>query len=50
MENFPSFAKAAWQTDSGAQTFCLPIASVIRVLLQCRHLQHLGADAAPNPC
>ncbi|WP_279474514.1 ABC transporter substrate-binding protein [Aeromonas caviae] len=30
MENFPSFAKAAWQTDSGAQTFCLPIASVIQ--------------------
>ena len=24
MENFPSFAKAAWQTDTGAQTFCLP--------------------------
>ncbi len=30
MENFPSFAKAAWQTDTGAQTFCLPIASVIQ--------------------
>ncbi len=29
MENFPNFAKAAWQTDSGAQMFCLPIASVI---------------------
>ena len=29
MENFPSFAKAAWQTDSGAQNFCLPLASVI---------------------
>lgn len=30
MENFPSFAKAAWQTDTGAQVFCLPIASVIQ--------------------
>ncbi|OEE90027.1 sugar ABC transporter substrate-binding protein [Enterovibrio norvegicus FF-162] len=29
MENFPSFALAPWQTDSGAQTFCLPMASVI---------------------
>ncbi|GIB13011.1 ABC transporter substrate-binding protein [Vibrio cholerae] len=29
MENFPSFAQAPWQTDSGAQTFCVPIASVI---------------------
>ena len=29
MENFPSFAQAAWQTDSGAQNFCLPLASVI---------------------
>ncbi|MGL4752928.1 MAG: ABC transporter substrate-binding protein [Aeromonadaceae bacterium] len=30
MENFPSFAKSAWQTDTGAATFCLPIASVIQ--------------------
>ena len=30
MENFPSFAKAAWQTDTGAQGFCLPVASVIQ--------------------
>ncbi|MGF1767759.1 ABC transporter substrate-binding protein [Enterovibrio makurazakiensis] len=29
MENFPSFALSPWQTDSGAQTFCLPMASVI---------------------
>ena len=29
MENFPSFALGPWQTDSGAQTFCLPMASVI---------------------
>ncbi|RXJ73642.1 sugar ABC transporter substrate-binding protein [Veronia nyctiphanis] len=29
IENFPSFAQAPWQTDSGAQTFCLPMASVI---------------------
>lgn len=30
MENFPSFARAAWQTDTGAQTYCLPVASVIQ--------------------
>ncbi|GAA4504106.1 ABC transporter substrate-binding protein [Pseudaeromonas paramecii] len=30
LENFPRFARSAWQTDSGAQTFCLPIASVIQ--------------------
>ncbi|MCE2595845.1 ABC transporter substrate-binding protein [Motilimonas cestriensis] len=29
MGNFPNFAKAAWQTDNGAQSFCLPMASVI---------------------
>ncbi|HGE6058254.1 TPA: ABC transporter substrate-binding protein [Vibrio cholerae] len=29
MENFPSFAQAPWQTDSRAQTFCVPMASVI---------------------
>ncbi len=29
MENFPSFPQAPWQTDSGAQTFCVPMASVI---------------------
>ncbi|MCD8547413.1 MAG: ABC transporter substrate-binding protein, partial [Aeromonadaceae bacterium] len=30
LENFPRFARSAWQTDTGAQTFCLPIASVIQ--------------------
>ena len=30
MENFPRFAQSAWQTDTGAQTFCLPVASVIQ--------------------
>lgn len=29
MENFPSFAVDPWKTDSGAQTFCLPMAAVI---------------------
>ncbi|WP_163134569.1 ABC transporter substrate-binding protein [Agarivorans sp. Alg241-V36] len=29
MENFPSFAQAAWQTDSGASSFCLPLGSVM---------------------
>ncbi|MFD2177371.1 ABC transporter substrate-binding protein [Veronia pacifica] len=33
IENFPSFAQAPWQTDSGAQTFCLPMASVIHGFL-----------------
>ena len=27
--NFPEFALAAWQTDDGAATFCVPMASVI---------------------
>ncbi|MBX3567311.1 MAG: carbohydrate ABC transporter substrate-binding protein [Rhizobiaceae bacterium] len=29
MENFSSVAKSAWQTDDGAATFCVPMASVI---------------------
>ena len=29
MANFSSVAKAAWQTDDGAATFCMPMASVI---------------------
>ncbi|RVV97650.1 carbohydrate ABC transporter substrate-binding protein [Mesobaculum littorinae] len=29
LENFPDFAKAAWSTDDGANTFCVPMASVI---------------------
>ena len=29
MKNFSDVAKAAWQTDDGASTFCVPIASVI---------------------
>ena len=29
LENFPEFALAAWQTDDGAATFCVPMASVI---------------------
>ncbi|MCT8997389.1 ABC transporter substrate-binding protein [Chelativorans intermedius] len=29
LENFPSVAKAAWSTDDGAETFCVPMASVI---------------------
>ncbi len=29
LENFPEVAKAAWTTDDGATTFCLPMASVI---------------------
>ncbi|MCG7499996.1 ABC transporter substrate-binding protein [Vibrio sp. Of7-15] len=29
MENFPGFAVDPWKTDSGAQTFCLPMAAVI---------------------
>ncbi len=29
MDNFPSVAKAAWSTDDGKVTFCVPMASVI---------------------
>jgi raffinose/stachyose/melibiose transport system substrate-binding protein len=29
MENFDSVAKAAWQTDDGKSSFCVPMASVI---------------------
>ncbi len=29
MANFSSVAKSAWQTDDGAATFCMPMASVI---------------------
>ncbi len=29
LENFPDFALAAWSTDDGKQTFCVPMASVI---------------------
>ncbi len=29
MNSFSDVAKAAWQTDDGAQTFCVPMASVI---------------------
>jgi raffinose/stachyose/melibiose transport system substrate-binding protein len=29
MENFSDVAKSAWQTDDGAATFCVPMASVI---------------------
>ena len=29
MEHFPPVARSAWQTDDGAVTFCLPMASVI---------------------
>ena len=29
IENFPSFAQSPWQTESGAKTYCLPMASVI---------------------
>ncbi|MBI1217125.1 MAG: extracellular solute-binding protein [Rhodobacteraceae bacterium] len=29
MANFSDVAKAAWQTDDGKQTFCMPMASVI---------------------
>ena len=29
LSNFPDFAKAAWSTDDGQNTFCVPMASVI---------------------
>ena len=33
MENFSATAKAAWQTDDGKDTFCMPMASVIHGFL-----------------
>ncbi len=33
MSNFTTLAKAAWTTDDGAQTFCVPMASVIHGLI-----------------
>lgn len=33
MENFGATAKAAWQTDDGKDTFCMPMASVIHGFL-----------------
>ncbi|MBL4787030.1 MAG: carbohydrate ABC transporter substrate-binding protein [Cohaesibacteraceae bacterium] len=29
LQNFPQFALAAWSTDDGSKTFCVPMASVI---------------------
>lgn len=29
LDNFPDFAKAAWQTDDASASFCVPMASVI---------------------
>jgi len=58
MDNFSDVAKAAWRTDDGKMTFCVPIASVISWL----HLQQgslrqgsasLRAEDAPKnstPC
>ncbi|TKF54669.1 carbohydrate ABC transporter substrate-binding protein [Vibrio sp. F13] len=40
IENFPSFAQAAWQTDSGAQTFCLPLGSVMHGFFYNKALFH----------
>ncbi|MDO6498121.1 ABC transporter substrate-binding protein [Photobacterium sanguinicancri] len=46
MENFPSFALGPWQTDSGAQTFCLPMASVIHGFFYNKAVfKELGIDA-----
>lgn len=33
MENFPASAQAAWQSEDGSATFCMPIASVIHGFL-----------------
>jgi raffinose/stachyose/melibiose transport system substrate-binding protein len=38
MEHFPAVAKAAWQTDDGAVTFCLPMASVIHGFIYNREI------------
>ena len=38
MENFGATAKAAWQTDDGKDTFCMPMASVIHGFLYNKRL------------
>ena len=46
MARFSGVAKSAWQTDDGAVTFCVPVASVIHGFLYNREaFRKLGLDA-----
>ena len=46
MARFPDAAKSAWQTDDGAATFCVPVASVIHGFLYNRDaFRALGLEA-----
>jgi raffinose/stachyose/melibiose transport system substrate-binding protein len=45
LDNFPDFAKAAWQTDDAASTFCVPMASVIHGFIYNREaFEELGLE------
>lgn len=45
MENFSDVAKSAWQTDDGASTFCVPMASVIHGFIYNRSaFEELGLE------
>ena len=45
LDNFPDFAKAAWQTDDGSETFCVPMASVIHgFIYNAEAFEELGLD------
>ena len=43
--NFPDLARAAWSTDDGSQTFCVPMASVIHGFIYNREaFEELGLE------
>ncbi len=45
LQNFPDFAVAAWSTDDGQSTFCMPIASVIHGFMYNRDIfKELGLE------
>ena len=45
MKNFSEVAKAAWTTDDGAKTFCVPMASVIHGFIYNKEaLEKVGAE------
>ncbi len=49
MGNFPDVAKAAWQTDDGQHTFCVPMASVIHGFIYNKEaFRDAGIDTPPK--
>ncbi len=45
LRNFPEFAVAAWSTDDGSGTFCMPVASVIHGFMYNKEIfQELGLE------